>query len=189
MPVGILDWYTLLVAVFTATALAAHGATFLSWKTGGPVRDRARLLARRLLLAVAAGWPVVTIATRSVDPAFFAGFVGRPLAWLSGLLALGGLVAANIAVRRGRELAAFLGSCAFLAGVLAATAAGMFPVLLRDPAGVASITAYAAANEAGSLRVALSWFLVGMPLAIAYTTIVFRMHRGKAVAAADGEGY
>jgi cytochrome d ubiquinol oxidase subunit II len=188
-PVGILDWYTVLVAVFTFAALAAHGAAFIAWKTGGPVRDRARRLARRWLLAVAVGWPVVTVATRAVNPGFFAGFAGRPLAWLSGLLAACGLVAANVAVRRGRELTTFLGSCAFLAGVLAATAAGMFPVLLRDPAGAASITAYAAATDAAGLRVALSWFLVGLPLAIVYTSIVFRVHRGKAIPAPEGEGY
>ncbi len=188
-PVGILDWYTVLVAVFTFSALAAHGAAFLAWKTGGHVRDRARPLARKLFLAVALGWPVVTIATGSVNPGFFSGFAGRPLAWLSGLLALGGLVVSSLAVRRGRDLTAFLGSCAFLAGVLAATAAGMFPVLLRDPRGAASITAYVAANDAASLHAALGWFLVGMPLAIAYTVIVFRMHRGRAVAAAEGEGY
>ena len=63
-------------------------------------------------------------------------------------------------------------------------------MLLRsanDPA--ASITAYAAANDAAGLRTALSWLSIGLPLAIAYLAIVFRMHRGKAVAAADGEGY
>jgi cytochrome bd-type quinol oxidase subunit 2 len=82
-----------------------------------------------------------------------------------------------------------LGSCGFLGGVLAATAAGMFPVLLRDPEGAASITAYGAASDASGLRTALGWFLIGLPLAIAYMAIVFRLHRGKAVAAAEGEGY
>ncbi len=189
MPVGILDWYTVLVAVFTFSALAAHGAAFVAWKTGAPIRDRARSLARRLFLAVAVGWPIVTIATARVNPGFFAGFAGRPLAWLSGLLALCGLITSNVAIRRERDLTAFLGSCAFLAGVLAATAAGMFPVLLRDPDGRASITAYAAASDPAGLRTALGWFLVGMPLAIAYTTIVFALHRGKIAAAAEGEGY
>jgi len=32
-------------------------------------------------------------------------------------------------------------------------------------------------------------FLVGFPLALAYLVVVFRLHRGKAVAAQDGEGY
>jgi hypothetical protein len=41
----------------------------------------------------------------------------------------------------------------------------------------------------GGARTALRWFLVGLPLALAYLVVVFRLHRGKAVAARDGEGY
>jgi hypothetical protein len=44
------------------------------------------------------------------------------------------------------------------------------------------------AYKAGA-RTALRWFLVGLPLALAYLVVVFRLHRGKAVAARDGEGY
>ena len=31
--VGLLDWYTVSVALFAAVALAAHGATYLTLKT------------------------------------------------------------------------------------------------------------------------------------------------------------
>jgi hypothetical protein len=44
------------------------------------------------------------------------------------------------------------------------------------------------ADEAGA-RTARRWFLVGLPLALAYLVVVFRFHRGKAVAARDGESY
>jgi hypothetical protein len=51
------------------------------------------------------------------------------------------------------------------------------------------MTAYKGrADEAGA-RTALRWFLVGLPLALAYLVVVFRLHRGKAVAARDGESY
>jgi cytochrome d ubiquinol oxidase subunit II len=189
-PVGILDWYTVLVAVFSWAALTAHGAAFLAWKTDGPVHDRARATGRRLFVVVAVLWPLVTVATHVVHPAFFTGFASRPVAWFAAALALGGIGVASVGIRGARPLAPFLGSCAFLGGLLAATAAGLFPVLLRsasDPA--ASITAYAAANDAAGLRTALSWLALGLPLAIAYLAVVFRMHRGKAVAAGNGEGY
>ena len=38
--VGLLDWYTISIAIFAATILAAHGATYLTLKTEGPVHDR-----------------------------------------------------------------------------------------------------------------------------------------------------
>src|SRR5262245_43308221 len=44
--VGLLDWYTVSVAVFAAAVLAAHGATYLTLKTEGPVHDRSATAAR-----------------------------------------------------------------------------------------------------------------------------------------------
>jgi hypothetical protein len=52
-----------------------------------------------------------------------------------------------------------------------------------------SITAYTGGGDEASLRTALRWFLVGAPLALLYLTIVFRLHRGRTVASAEGEGY
>src|SRR5215510_29478 len=46
--VGLLDWYTVSVAIFAAVILAAHGATYLTLKTEGPVHDRASNCAKRL---------------------------------------------------------------------------------------------------------------------------------------------
>src|SRR5246127_2328404 len=38
--VGLLDWYTVSVAIFPRVALAAHGSTYLTLKTQGVVHDR-----------------------------------------------------------------------------------------------------------------------------------------------------
>ena len=189
-PVGILDWYTVLTGVFALAALATHGAAFLAWKTDGPVQERARRAVFRGLLIVAVLWPVVTVATRVAAPGFFAPFPARPLAWLGGIAAIAGLATATFATRRGADLRAFLGSCVFLTGLMVATAACMFPALLRssgDPA--LAITATAASNDRAGLATAISWWCVGFPLAIAYFVMVFRLHRGKAPVNAEGEGY
>jgi cytochrome d ubiquinol oxidase subunit II len=189
-PVGILDWYTVLVGVFALLALMLHGALFLVWKTDGPVHERSRRIARGLTLAMAAGWVAVTIATVTVQPTFFDGFVSRPAAWLAIAAAAGGVGAIVVGLRADRPLLAFSGSSAFIAGLLVATAVTIFPVMLRsvgDPAR--SITAYAAANDDHGLRLALGWWSLGFPLAIAYFVVVFRLHRGKATTPREGEGY
>jgi cytochrome d ubiquinol oxidase subunit II len=189
-PVGILDWYTVLSGVFALVALTAHGAAFLSWKTDGPLQVRARHSAWRGFMAVAALWPVVTVATRIAAPDFFASFPSRPFAWVGAFAAIAGLVVASFAIRRGQDRRAFLGSCGFLSGLMVATAACSFPALLRSSSDPAlAITAYAAANDSHGLTTALSFWLVGFPLAIGYFVVVFRMHRGKAPVAAEGEGY
>jgi cytochrome bd ubiquinol oxidase subunit II len=187
-PVGILDWYTVLVGVFALAALAGHGALFLNWKTEGAVQERSRLAARRLYALVGVLWPVITLATQRVHAGFLGTLASRPLALLLAAVALAGFGSVFWALSRGRELPAFLGSCAFLAGLSAATAACVFPTMLRAiGTGGTTLTAYNGGGDPQGLRTALGWFAVGFPLALAYFVVVFRLHRGKAVLAERGK--
>jgi cytochrome d ubiquinol oxidase subunit II len=187
-PVGILDWYTVLVGVFALLALAAHGAVFLAWKTDGPVQERSRALGRVLYLGVAALWPLLSLATNRVHDGFLGSLAGRPVALVLAALAVAGLAVAVVELRRGRELRAFLASCAFVAGLGTATAACVFPTMLRATGGDAlTLTAYNSVGDPQGLRTALVWFSIGFPLAISYFVVVFRLHRGKAAPAAEGE--
>lgn len=189
-PVGILDWYTILAGVFGFLAIGGHGAAFLAWKTDGAVHARSRRAAIWLYAGVAVLWPAATGLTDFVNADLFAALPRRPLAWLAVLLALSGLIAVGLGLRRRRDLQAFLGSCAFIGGMLAATAACIFPVMLRSVGSEGqSLTAYNASVPISSLRIAFSWWLVGFPLAIFYVFTVFRIHRGKAIAASGREGY
>jgi cytochrome d ubiquinol oxidase subunit II len=189
-PVGILDWYTVLTGVFALTALIAHGAAFLAWKTEGPVQARARVAAGRAFVATAALWPIVTLATRFAAPTFLAPFLSRPLAMAGALTAIAGLGYASFAIGRYDDRGAFLGSSGFLSGLMIATAACSFPALLRSSGTPAlALTAYASANTPAGLGTALGWFAIGLPLAIGYFVLVFRLHRGKTPDAAEGEGY
>lgn len=188
-PVGILDWYTILVGVFALAALTAHGAAFLAWKTDGPVHARSRRAALRGFGLTAALWPLVTLATWRVYPGFLAGVAGRPLALVFSAAALAGLGGAFAALRRGSDRAAFLGSAAFLAGLSAATAAAVYPVMLRSSGDAAlSMTVGNAAGDEGGLRTAAGWLFLAVPPAVLYLAIVWRVHRGR-VSAGSGAGY
>ena len=190
VPVGILDWYTVSAGVFALIVLGGHGATFLLWKSEGPVHARSRRAAGRLYAGVAVLWPLLTVATWLVNAPMLAALPGRPLAWLAVLLAVGGLLGVHRGLRADRPLAAFLGSCAFLAGMLTATAACVFPVMLRSiGADGGSLTAYNASVPRTSLVIALRWWVVGAPLAVAYFVLLFRLHRGKVTAPHGRDGY
>ncbi len=189
-PVGILDWYTLLMGGFALAILAGHGATFLAWKTDGPVQARALRAAPGLWIAVAVLWAALTAGTWTVSPGVFHGWMGSPLAQAATGLYVLGAAAVFLGLRKGRHLLAFLGSSAFILGILAASAASVWPVMLRstlDPAW--SLTARNAASAPAGLRAGLGWWLVAFPLVVAYFAMLFRLFRGKAQAAPEGEGY
>ncbi|HJV48176.1 MAG TPA: cytochrome d ubiquinol oxidase subunit II [Geothrix sp.] len=187
---GILDWYTVLIGVFALVTLAAHGAVYLGWKTGGPVQERALGLARPLWNLVIVLWLASSLATYVANPSIYQNLAKAPLAWLGTLIFLGGLGTVFVGLKQDRHLMAFLGSGAFILGILAATAANVFPVMLKsslDPAF--DLTAYNASVGQHGLRTGLVWWCLGFPIAIGYLAFLFRFHRGKVKAAAEGEGY
>jgi cytochrome d ubiquinol oxidase subunit II len=186
---GLLDVYTLAAGLFALLVLAAHGASFLAWRCAGGIEARAAAFASRLRITVAIAWPAMTAATWAVNAAMLRACATRPIGIAAVLLALGGLVAGFAAGPRRAGLA-FAGSCAFVAGLLAATAAGLFPVLLRssgDPA--LSITAYAAGAEAPGLRAALGWWPLGFVLAAGYFVVLFRLHLERTALPAESGGH
>lgn len=171
---GVLDWYTLLLGAFALVALCAHGASYLCWRTEGVVRERAVRFARVLWMAVAGGGIVCIAATHAVRPSLYTALVTRPWAWPLALIAAAGLFGAMLL----RDLRGFLASCAFLAGTLGATAAGLFPVLLPstiDPRY--DLVAFAAAPGEHGLRVGLGWWGIGIPLAAFYMVYLYRSLR------------
>jgi cytochrome d ubiquinol oxidase subunit II len=190
-PVGILDWYTVLMGVFVLVTIANHGALFLTWKTEGPVHDRARKLALPLSVLTAVLGGVATLATAKVNPDIYANLPHTPPAWVGMLVFLAGLGLMFWGQLRGREVLAFVGSAAFILGMLAATAACVFPVMLKSSIAPAwSLTAYNAATSNEGLRAGIKWWVFAFPIAVTYFVILFRLHRGKVKAPSpDSEGY
>lgn len=177
---GALDWYTLLVGLFAVVALVAHGAAYLAWKCEGALQARCRVLRLRMQeLAVVAGI-LVTLATWRVQPALFAALARRSWAWPLPLVAVAGLAGGIRASRRGHDRVAFFASAALLAGLLLATAAALYPVLLRstvDPAF--DVTAATAATGRRGLTLGLCWWIPALVLAVAYFAYLFRSFSGK----------
>jgi cytochrome d ubiquinol oxidase subunit II len=177
---GILDWYTLSVAVFTLICLGAHGASYLALKTEGDVHRRAQVVAKQLWLGAVFLLLVVSAETIHTRPELFLGAVGRPVAWVALALVAGGLTAIFTALRSGAELRMFAGGCVLIAGLLASAAASLFPVILYSTvAPEYSITAYNGSSDASSLRAASYWWPAAFVLAVAYFGFVARHYRGR----------
>jgi cytochrome d ubiquinol oxidase subunit II len=177
---GILDWYTSLVGVFSLTALAAHGALYLAWRTDGPVRERSVAFSASAWKAVLVLWVGATAATLWVRPEVFSQLGSRPWSLAFFAVSVAGAWGALQFPTRGRELAAFLSSSAFLLGMVATALAGIYPFWLRstvDPSS--SLTATNAAAGRYGLSVAFWWWAAGMVLVTGYFTYLFRWMRGK----------
>jgi cytochrome d ubiquinol oxidase subunit II len=188
--VGILDWYTVSVAVFTTVLIAAHGATYLRLKTTGPVHERSERLARGLWTAILVLFPVISLETWIVRPGLYAAMLTRPAAWLGVAVVLAGAWALFSGLRGPREDRAFAGSCAVIVGLLAGAAASVFPVMLLSTlAPEHSITAYNGAAASRGLGLALLWWPVALVLAFGYFTVLVRNYRGKVRPAQDTQGF
>jgi cytochrome d ubiquinol oxidase subunit II len=181
MHAGAIDLYTAVVGLFALATLGAHGATFLAWKTTGPLAARSIAAARRLWIACAALLVLTTVVTAVAVPVFFASVLARPWLWPLPLAALALALFARREVGAGRELRAFLASCAFIASLLVATAGALFPVILRSTTeGALTLDAYNAASDPASLERGLFIWVPAIVLAIGYFTYIFRAFRGKA---------
>lgn len=184
--VGILDWFTVSVAVFIFVAFAAHGANALVLKTDGAVHDRSLRLARGLWILTLLLLAVVTLETWFVRPALFTGMGTHPVAWLGLACVIGGLLAVFTGLRGRRELCAVLGSSLFIAGLMIAGAAGVFPVMLyANVTPENSLTAHQNAAAAHGLAIALVWWPLALILSIAYCLFIYRRYAGKVRPAQD----
>ena len=67
-----------------------------------------------------------------------------------------------------------------LAGLLVASAAAMFPTMLRSTLGDRnSLTAYNSAAGANGLKIAAIWWPVAVALSLGYSLYILRLFRGK----------
>jgi cytochrome d ubiquinol oxidase subunit II len=187
---GVLDWYTVLVGVFTLLVLAGHGALYLAWKTAGEVNARCRRAAPKIWSAVFVVGVITTVATQIVQPQLYSNLVARPWTWIFAFGVVVSLIVLFSSMKRGLEARPFLASAGFIVCMLAATALGHYPNILIstiDPANTLTV-ANAKSGELG-MRVGFIWWSIAIVLAIGYFTYLFRSFRGKVALAEDGHGY
>lgn len=188
--VGLLDWYTVSVAVFIAVLLAAHGATYLWLKTEGPVHDRSARCANYLWAAVIPLFLLVSVETWVVRPGLFQNAVHKPLCWVGLLVIVGSGIMLIQGLASGREKRAFTGSNGLIAGVLGCGAVALFPIMLYSTiAPENSLNAYAVASDHHALILASIWWPFAFILACIYFIFVSRQYSGKASVRTDNQGF
>jgi cytochrome d ubiquinol oxidase subunit II len=185
---GILDWFTVLVGVQALLALMMHGGLWVQYKTSGEVGKRAGKLAGLCWWGVLVMTGIVTAVTFAVQPQVTANFKTWPLGYVLPVLAVAGLAGVQFELRRGKELNAFLASCAYILGMLTSVVFGVYPMVLpaRNPAFSLTVS-NAKAGDYG-LKIGLIWWVIGMILATVYFVFVYRSFAGKVSANVESHG-
>jgi cytochrome bd ubiquinol oxidase subunit II len=124
----------------------------------------------------------VTGATLRIQPQVSKNLADHPWGFVFPALALSGLAAIAIFTRRNQDLKAFLGSCAYIIGMLTSAAFGVFPYVLPSNANPAlGLTISNTATSPYGMKVALMWWIPGMLLVAAYSIFIYRHFAGKVV--------
>jgi len=181
---GILDWYTVLTGVIALVTLTAHGSLYVAVKTEDELNRRARMTALRtwplqLILTI-----IGLIATIYIRPTVLDNYKQHAVGYLIPVVVFGSLAVMIYAIRKGQDLAsekiAFVASSLYIVGMLVGAAFALYPVVLpasTDPA--LNLTIYNTKAGEHGLAVGLTWWILGMILALGYFFFLFRMFRGK----------
>jgi cytochrome d oxidase, subunit II (cydB) len=172
--------YPLLVGVLTVAMFAMHGAIYLYLKTEHDLQQRVKGWMWTAFGTFMALYILVTMYTLVALPQVVQNFKTLPLAWAVPVLNV--LAIANIprAIYQEKPLYAFLSSCATFAAFVFLLGMALFPNLVPsslDPAY--SLTIYNAASSQKTLGTAAIIALIGMPLVLTYTIIIYWVFRGK----------
>ncbi|MGA2851014.1 MAG: cytochrome d ubiquinol oxidase subunit II [Terracidiphilus sp.] len=188
--VGLLDWYTISIAIFAATILAAHGASYLTLKTDGPVHHRSSRCATYLWTAAVPLFLTISVESWGVRHDTVGRAIHNPLCWLGVVVVLIAIGTMFSGLMNRHDTRAFIGSNLIVAGLLITGSAAIFPVMLYSTlAPENSMTAYSAAAGEQSLYLASIWWPFGFVLAIVYFVFISRRYAGKVSVSKDNQGY
>jgi len=188
--VGLLDWYTVSIAILATVVLAAHGATYLTLKTEGPVHDRSEKFGKYLWIATVPLLFLILVESRIVRPDLPGRAWSNPFWWLGLIITVVSIICLVSGLTGRRERRAFLASNFLIVGLLATGAAAIFPVMLRSTlAPENSLTAYAVASSSTTLLRASFWWPIAFALAVCYFVFISRRYAGKVSVQRDTQGF
>jgi cytochrome d ubiquinol oxidase subunit II len=169
---NLLNPYALLGGIVTLTVFLTHGAVFLSLKTDGGIRERARALALKIGLIAAVAAVAFLAWTNTMLPAFnglvFGLSVIVAVLWLAGLFSI-------LKVREGW---AFIFSAGTIATFVATLFYALYPRVMPSSVGAQFDLTISNASATENTLTVMSWVAVVMtPLVLIYqgwTYWVFR---------------
>lgn len=180
------DWlyffnpFSIMVAITTLALFMMHGAIYLTMKTENRLYAKLHLLANNFTVFFVLSFVITTLYTLLYIPHLSDYFKSHPVFFIIPLLMI--LSIANIPrqIKKGKYRYAFFSSAATIALLLVMVAVEVFPNLLYASNNVAnSITIHNGAASPKTMKILLTFALIGTPLVGLYTGFVFWTFKGK----------
>ena len=172
--------YPLLVGLMTVAMLAVHGGLFLHLKTAGSTQKMFYRSIWHAWGSYLVMWNLVTMYTLVKVPRATSNFEHFP--WAIGVVVLNVLAIANIprCIYLHQVGQAFLSSSLGILCQVTLVGVALFPNLVTASNNPDySLTIYTAASSQTTLWIMLVIALIGMPMVLSYTAIVYWTFRGK----------
>ncbi|HNY90558.1 MAG TPA: cytochrome d ubiquinol oxidase subunit II [bacterium] len=172
--------YSVLVGLCTVALFTMHGSIYLVLKTEGALQQQVREWSRSTIISFVLFYITVTMFTLLYVPHMTDTIRANPWLFLVALVNM--LAIANIPreIFHGREMRAFLSSCAAVIALLLLFGIGTYPNLVySNPQPANSLTIYNAASSRKTLQIMLIIALCGVPMVLAYTGSIYWIFRGK----------
>lgn len=177
---GMLNLYTVLIGITTVALFMMHGAIYLTMKTEGELQAKVKSWVNNTIIFFVICYVTSTMATLIYYPNMIYHFKEYPFLFIIAVLNM--LAIANVPreIHHGRELRAFLSSAASIAFLIILFAVGIFPnIVISNPHPEYSLNIYNSASSQKTLWIMLIVAIIGMPFVIAYTTIIYKVYKGK----------
>ena len=175
---GLLNPVGLVCGVTGILFFTLHGAAYMSMKTGDELQQRMFAWGSRLSIASAAAFVLLVVMLGWQASHLFSAGV---LYWLALAVMMLGFVLAWRSSGAGKSVQLFVGSGLVILAFIASAALGLYPNMALSSLNPEwSLTAYNASSTARTLQAMLVIALIGMPIVLSYTVIIYRVFRGKA---------
>lgn len=172
--------YALLVGVLAVALFAMHGSIFLYLKTEGELQTKIKHWMWTTFGIFMTVYILTTMVTLIRIPQVTENFETMPIAWLAVFLNVVAIANIPRAIYMEKPLYAFASSCVTIAALVFLFGMALFPNLIVSSISPEyNLTIYNAASSQKTLGIALTIAIIGMPIVLTYTAIVYWVFRGK----------
>ena len=187
---GILDWFTVLMAITAVFTLLVHGANYISMKTEGSLQQDSRNISSKGIYGVIISSVLMFIAVSYIRPEMRDNYSAHTWGFIFPVCGLAALAGMAYFRKHNEDTKSFLASSLFIFSMMSGTAFGLYPNLLPSTTepGYSLTIHNTKAGEYG-LGIGAIWWIAGIIIVIGYFSYLFYTFRGKVKITEDGEGY